>query len=140
MAQPCIRFDSKDIIEWAPEACPCQRSFRLVKGGVLGRVDDIIKVKGVLLSPTAVEEIVRTFPELADEYEVLVTREGDLDQVELKVELLPGSENRWEEIRERLTNLLRHKTHLGYRIECYPYGELPRYDVKARRFKDLRHG
>jgi phenylacetate-CoA ligase len=138
MAQPCIRFDSKDLIEWAPESCPCRRSFRLIKGGVMGRADDIIKVKGVLLAPTAVEEVVRAFPELADEYELVVTREGDLDQMVLKVELMPEAKNRWEEIRERLANLLRHKTNLGYRIECYAYGELPRYDVKARRFKDLR--
>ena len=57
-AQPCIRFDSKDIIEWAAEPCPCGRTFRLLKGGVIGRTDDITKVKGVLLAPTAIEEVV----------------------------------------------------------------------------------
>ena len=50
-AQPCVRFDSKDIIEWAPEPCSCGRTYRLIKGGVQGRADDITKVKGVLLSP-----------------------------------------------------------------------------------------
>jgi len=55
-AMPCIRLDSKDIIEWDPEHCPCGRSFRLIKGGVIGRADDITKVKGVLLSPSAIEE------------------------------------------------------------------------------------
>ena len=56
-AQPCLRFDSKDIIEWAEEPCPCGRTYRTVKGGVLGRADDITKVKGVLLAPSAVEEV-----------------------------------------------------------------------------------
>ena len=37
MAQPCIRFDSKDIIEWAPDPCPCGSTFRLIRGGVQGR-------------------------------------------------------------------------------------------------------
>ena len=50
IAQPCIRFDAKDIIEWATDPCPCGRTFRLIKGGVKGRADDITKVKGVLLS------------------------------------------------------------------------------------------
>ena len=58
-AQPCIRFDSKDIIEWASEPCPCGRTYRLIKGGVVGRADDITKVKGVLLAPSAIEEVVR---------------------------------------------------------------------------------
>ncbi|MDP6825414.1 MAG: hypothetical protein QGI95_04740, partial [Dehalococcoidales bacterium] len=63
-AQPCIRFDSKDLIEWNPEPCPCGRTFSLLKGGVQGRTDDITKVKGVLLSPTAIEEVVRSIPGL----------------------------------------------------------------------------
>jgi len=59
-AHPCVRFDSKDIIEWSPiERCECGRTFRLLKGGVVGRADDITKVKGVLLAPTAIEEVVR---------------------------------------------------------------------------------
>ncbi|GAI36814.1 unnamed protein product, partial [marine sediment metagenome] len=69
-AHPCVRFDSKDIIEWSPiEKCECGRTFRLLKGGVIGRADDITKVKGVLLAPTAIEEVVRGIPELSDEYE-----------------------------------------------------------------------
>ena len=70
-AQPCVRFDSKDVIEWAPEPCPCGRTFRLIKGGVQGRTDDITKVKGVLLAPTAIEEVVRSIPELGDEFPAL---------------------------------------------------------------------
>ncbi len=60
MAQPCIRFDSKDVIQWDPDPCDCGRTFRLIKGGVIGRTDDITKVKGVLLSPAAVEAVVRS--------------------------------------------------------------------------------
>ena len=87
-AQPCVRFDSKDIIEWAPEPCPCGRSFRLIKGGVVGRADDITKVKGVLLAPSAIEEVVRGMDGLADEFEVIVDKEGDIDRITLKIEIL----------------------------------------------------
>jgi phenylacetate-CoA ligase len=139
MAQPCIRFDSKDVIEWSPDKCECGRTFRMLKGGVVGRADDITKVKGVLLAPTSIEEVVRSMPELSDEYEVLVTKKGDLDDITLKVELTPGQQNNIETIRAKLIDQLRVKTNLGYNLEFHEYGTLPRYDVKARRFKDLRH-
>ena len=138
MAQPCIRFDSKDIIEWDPKPCSCGRTFRLIKGGVIGRADDITKVKGVLLAPSAIEEVVRNIEELCDEYEVVVDKLGDIDRIKLKVELMPGLEDRAKEIESRLQDQLRLKTNLGYRIEFYDYGKLPRYEVKAKRFIDLR--
>jgi len=138
LAQPCIRFDSKDVIEWASEPCPCGRTFRLIKGGVLGRADDITKVKGVLLAPVSIEEVVRGIDGLSDEYEVIVDKLGDVDRIKLKVELMPGAEERAKEIENRLKDQLRLKTNLGYRIEFYDYGRLPRYEVKAKRFKDLR--
>lgn len=138
LAQPCIRFDSKDIIEWDSKECPCGRTFRLIRGGVLGRADDITKVKGVLLAPAAIEEVVRGIDGLGDEYEVLVDKLGETDRIKLKVELAPGAEKRSHEIEDRLKEQLRLKTNLSYRIEFYDYGKLPRYDVKARRFKDLR--
>ena len=138
MAQPCIRFDSKDIIQWDPTPCPCGRSFRLIRGGVLGRADDITKVKGVLLAPGAIEEVVRGIDDLGDEYEVVVDRLGETDRIKLKVELIPEALNRQKEIEAKLKDQLRLKTNLAYRIEFYDFGGLPRYDVKAKRFKDLR--
>jgi len=138
MAQPCIRFDAKDIIEWNPQQCECGRTFRLLKGGIQGRADDITKVKGVLLSPTAIEEVVRSIPELTYEYEVVVTKHGDIDVISLKVELKPGQEANKESIHQKLVDQLRMKTNLSYNIEYCEAGSLARWDVKARRFKDMR--
>lgn len=138
IAQPCIRFDSKDVAEWSEERCPCGRTFRMIKGGVVGRADDITKIKGVLLAPSAIEEVVRSIPGLGDEFEAVVTKKGDLDDITLKVEILPGAESDRERILEVLKDQLRLKTNLGYHIEVHPYGFLPRYEVKAKRFKDLR--
>jgi phenylacetate-CoA ligase len=137
-AQPCVRFDSKDIAEWAAEPCPCGRTFRWIKGGVVGRSDDITKVKGVLLAPSAIEEVVRSFPELSDEFEVIVASKGDLDDITLKVELVPDAVGQREEIEPKLADRLRLKTNLHYNLEFHEYNTLPRYQVKARRFKDLR--
>ena len=137
-AQPCIRFDSKDIIEWDPGACPCGRGYRLIKGGVVGRADDITKVKGVLLAPSAIEEVVRGINGLSDEYEVIVDKAGDTDRISLKVEVMPDWEEGHEKLEAALIDQLRLKTNLRYNIEFHAYETLPRYEVKAKRFKDLR--
>lgn len=137
-AQPCIRFDSKDIAEWASSPCSCGRTFRLIKGGVVGRADDITKVKGVLLSPPSIEEVVRGVEGLGNEYEVIVEKQGDTDRITLKVEFVPEAEIRRTLIEQELVDQLRLKTNLRYDLQFFPSGALPRYDVKARRFKDLR--
>ncbi|MBW2563588.1 MAG: phenylacetate--CoA ligase family protein [Deltaproteobacteria bacterium] len=138
MAQPCVRFDSKDIIEWASESCSCGRTFRVIKGGVVGRADDITKVKGVLLAPSAIEEVVRGINDLGDEYEVVVEKAGDAEKITLKVELMPDSTDRRQSIESELTDQLRLKTNLRYDLIFCDYGTLERYEVKAKRFKDMR--
>jgi len=138
LAQPCIRFDSKDIVEFSDEKCSCGRTYRLLPGGVVGRADDITKVKGVLLAPSAIEDVVRSIPGLGDEYEVVVDKKGDIDHIMLKVELTGQAPADTKDLEARLQTELRVKTNLGYEIEMHPYGALPRYEVKAKRFKDLR--
>jgi phenylacetate-CoA ligase len=136
LAQPCVRFDSKDLIQWADQPCPCGRTYRLAQGGVLGRADDLTKVKGVLLAPAAVEDVVRSFPECAGEFQIEVRRQGDAESISLKVELEDAVAS--DEFLPRLKQALRLKTNLGFAVEAYRIGALPRYEVKARRFKDLR--
>jgi len=140
IAQPCIRFDAKDIVQWGARQCDCGRSYRLVPGGVVGRADDITKVKGVLLAPSAIEDVVRSIPGLGDEYEVVVEKRGDIDHILLKVELTPEAQHLAKDLEARLRTELRVKTNLGYEIQVFSYGSLPRYEVKAKRFKDLRKG
>jgi phenylacetate-CoA ligase len=138
MAQPCIRFDSKDVAEWMDVPCECGRTYRMIRGGVIGRADDITKIKGVLVAPSAIEEVVHAQQGLGDEFEIVVTKKGDLDEVTLRIELLPGLEGRREALLKQLQDQLRLKTNLGYAIEVHPYHSLPRYEIKAKRFKDLR--
>jgi phenylacetate-CoA ligase len=138
MGQPCIRFDVKDVIQWHPEPCECGRTYRRLDGGVLGRVDDITKVKGVLFSPGAVEEVVRNFVELSDEYQLVVTKKGDIDDITLKAEIKPEYKKDEAAIKEKLLNQLRITTNLGYNIEFHEFGSLPRSQSKSRRFQDLR--
>jgi phenylacetate-CoA ligase len=138
MAQPCIRFDVKDIIQYNARTCDCGRTYRLLEGGVQGRADDITKVKGVLLSPAAIEEVVRNAPQLGDEYVVVVTKKGDIDDITLKVEIKPEYKKDEAAIKAKLTDQLRITTNLGYNIEFHEFGSLPRSQAKSRRFQDMR--
>jgi phenylacetate-CoA ligase len=136
-AQPYLRFNLKDIGILSDEACKCGRSFLLLKGGVLGRSDRLTKIRGVLFSPTSVEEIVRAFPELGDEYQVILHKKGELDEVTVKVETKPGGSES-PDLEERLGQALRLHTGIRINVEVEAYGTLPRFEVKASRFKDQR--
>ena len=92
----------------------------------------------MLLAPAAIEEVVRGIDGLGDEFEVLVDKVGDGDRIRLKVELVPGRESQKDQLESLLVDQLRLKTNLRYEIELHAYGTLPRYEVKAKRFKDLR--
>ncbi|UCE48928.1 MAG: hypothetical protein JSW47_02060 [Phycisphaerales bacterium] len=137
-AMPCIRFDSKDVAQWTSDPCPCGRSFRMLEGGIIGRADDITKVKGVLLAPSAVEEVVRSFDGLGNEYKIVVDRVGHMDRITLQVELAPKAQEQRQLLETKLKDRLRLKTNLRYDLEFHPHGTLPRYQVKASRFTDLR--
>jgi phenylacetate-CoA ligase len=138
LAQPCIRFDTKDVIQLNKNLCECGRTFKQLEGGVIWRSDDITKVKGVLFAPSACEEVIRSIPELSDEYQITVSREGNEDDITIKCEIKPGFESQQAAIKAKLTDQLRLKTNIGYNLEFHAYGSLPRSDAKAKRFKDLR--
>jgi len=135
-AQPVIRFDVKDLVRLAAKPCACGRTFRWVEGGIQGRADDLTKIRGVLFSPQAVEDIVRSFDPLLD-YRVVIRREGNLDEVTLQVEAQeqPTADS---DLAHDLEVALKLKTKLRFQIEFCPAGTLPKQEIKSRRVTDLR--
>lgn len=138
-AQPCVRFDTKDVSMWSEKSCSCGRTWKILDAGVHGRVDHITKVKGVLFSPVTVEEVVRSFPEFQGEFEIIVEKDGDLDKIRLRLEMPPEitGEDR-KELNKKLLSSLRWKTQLNFSLEEEAFGTLPRYALKAKRFHDKR--
>jgi phenylacetate-CoA ligase len=137
-AQPCIRFDTRDVAMWG-KPCECGRTFRVIKGGVHGRADHITKVKGVLFSPTSVDEVIRSITDVVDDYELVVTKDGDIDELILKVEIVPGTTAGEEVIKHSLSQQLLLRTNLHFNIEIHPFGTLLRPHIEVNRFKDLRN-
>lgn len=135
---PCIRFNLWDLITMSKEQCPCGRTSKMIER-VSGRADMVVKLRGVLFSPASVEEIIGTkFPEIA-EFEIIATRSGTKEELLLKVEPNPSiGEDRFPAIGNRLVDEIKFKTSLTFDIEFVPQNSLPRYEIKSRRFKDLR--
>jgi len=135
---PLIRFNTNDIVRKGPGNCACGRSSMMISE-VAGRADDLCKIRGVLFTPVAVEELIRReFPEIG-EYEVSVDCKGITDEISLKIE--PCEEVGIERIKNlipKLSERLKVKTNLRFNVDCAAKGELERYTLKAKRFKDLR--
>jgi phenylacetate-CoA ligase len=139
-AIPLIRYRTGDLVCRVPASnCGCGRGFDIYEGGILGRVDDMKVVRGTNVYPRAIEAIVREFPEV-DEFQTLITHEGIRDEITLRVELKPDwSEALWAALADDLHRRLAHSHEgLNFRIERTAAGELPRFELKAKRTVDMR--
>ena len=135
---PVIRFNTNDVAVKGPSTCACGRTSQKMME-IVGRVDDITKIRGVLFSPKTVEQLIRSeFPEII-EYELVVTREGIMDNILVRIELKPEiGKDEAESIAKRVSERHKIKTNLSAKTQIEPAGALPRYDLKAKRFKDKR--
>ncbi len=139
-AIPLIRYRTADLVCRVPAGeCACGRCFDIYRGGILGRVDDMKLVRGTNVYPRAIESIVRTF-EHVEEFQVRITREGLRDEIALRVEVSPEcSAPAWEEMAGRLKRELAEAHEgLNFGVQRAEAGELPRFELKARRVVDLR--
>ncbi len=87
-ALPIVRYRTRDLTRLLP---PTARAFRRM-GKIVGRSDDMLIIRGVNVFPTQIEEIVLAHAKLSGQYQVLVSRDGLLDEVEVRCELQPGAD------------------------------------------------
>ncbi|MER1966030.1 phenylacetate--CoA ligase PaaK [Castellaniella sp. GW247-6E4] len=138
-ALPIIRYRTRDLTRLLP---PTARSFRRM-GRITGRSDDMLIIRGVNVFPTQIEEQILRDPALAGTYQIMLTREGPLDNVEIRCELQHDADGLGpEQIAEIAKRLQYHiKTHIGIstKVSVTHYGNLPRTQTgKARRVFDDR--
>ena len=137
-ALPVIRYRTRDLTRLLP---PTSRSMRRI-GKITGRSDDMLIIRGVNVFPTQIEELLLRCPELAPHYLIEVTREGNLDQLLVNVELAPGAANIGNDDRQEVSRTLQHlvKTHVGISIQVLMHKPetLERSSGKARRVIDKR--
>ncbi len=134
VGMPVIRYRTGDQVKLQTEPCECGRTFWRLEGGVIGRIDDALIIRGVNVYPSAIENIVRRFPEVG-EFAVDVYRRQVLDEMEIRLEVSNAESDR---IAAAVTRAIRDA--LGLRVDVKPvvHGTLPRFELKARRLTDYR--
>jgi phenylacetate-CoA ligase len=134
IGSPLLRYRTGDLAR-ASGPCACGWPGTALPGGLLGRTDEMVIVRGVNVYPTAMEEVLRGFSEIA-EYQVEVDRSRDLVELSLRIE--PVTECA-AAVAEALAGRVQHALHgvfnLRVPVALAPVGSLPRFEMKAKRWK-----
>jgi phenylacetate-CoA ligase len=133
---PVLRYRTGDLVRpvhFEAQPCACGRHDLGLQGGILGRTDEMVIVRGVNLYPTAVEEIVRGFAEVA-EYEVRVDKSASLAELVLRIEPHSGCADP-AALARRVQDVLQAAFHLRVPVALAPARSLPRFEMKAKRWK-----
>jgi len=131
---PVIRYRTGDLVRLNSAPCDCGRTFARFEGGLLGRADDMVTVCGVNVYPTAIENVVRQFAAV-EEFQISVTRQRELHQLEIQIEL--ASEEDAEGLRLQVEQAIHHAISLRPKVTLAQPGVLARFEMKARRFQRL---
>jgi phenylacetate-CoA ligase len=131
---PVLRYRTGDLVRAeALGRCACGRHDLALAGGILGRTDEMVIVRGVNVYPTAVEEVLRGFPDVA-EYRVEVDGSRSLVQLRLRVEARAGCPEP-DALAARVQEALQQVFNLRMPVTPAPAGSLPRFEMKAKRWK-----
>ncbi|MBI2491248.1 MAG: phenylacetate--CoA ligase family protein [Candidatus Rokubacteria bacterium] len=126
ICSPAVRYRTGDRVRVAGGPCPCGRTFLRLEGGILGRLDDMLIVRGINVFPAVIEGVVRRFPAI-DEFQIEVFRDGELDEVRVLVELDDPAGVR------PLQEAFREALGIRLQVAAVPPRSLPRWELKARR-------
>ena len=136
---PLIRYRTKDITRLNYSPCKCGRTF-VRMDNLSGRSDDMLKIRGVNVFPSQIEEVILNVEELGPHYEIIVEREGYSDKLSIRVELLKSTDS-YSEL-ERIKNVVKNKLRVVLGLDAKILLESPntlqRFEGKAKRVKDLR--
>ncbi len=136
---PLIRYRTKDITRLFYEKCPCGRTFCRMEN-LSGRSDDMLKIRGVNVFPSQIEEVILSIAELGPHYEIVLERDGYLDKLTVRVELaqITDSFATLERITAEVRNKLKVILGLDAKVQLESPNTLQRFEGKAKRVKDLR--
>ena len=145
LGSPLIRYRTGDQVRLTRGRCDCGRCFARLEGGILGRIDDMFIVRGNNVFPTAVEAVLRRFPEVA-EFRVTVRDDGALAQVGVEIEPVgrtaagdPASgDPASADLAVRVARAVQETLNFRADVTAVPPGTLPRFEMKAQRFVRVR--
>jgi phenylacetate-CoA ligase len=132
VGSPLLRYRTGDLVQEDLEAAGQEGVCGLaLRGGILGRTDDMLLVRGVNVYPSAIDEIMRSIPAVA-EYQVELDQEDAMTEMRLRVEPSAECGDR-EKLVRQIESRVRSRFHLRAAVSLCPPGTLPRFEMKARR-------
>lgn len=136
---PLIRYRTKDVTRLIYEPCKCGRTTCRMEN-LDGRTDDMLKIRGVNVFPSQIEEVILSVEEIGPHYEIILTRKDHTDRMEIRVELLKATDSfkELEAIERKIKGKLRLVLGLDAKISLESPNTLQRFEGKAKRVKDLR--
>jgi phenylacetate-CoA ligase len=138
-SSPQIRFLVGDYTRLTHEPCLCGRTHVRALDGFSGRADDMLNIRGVTLFPSAIEQVVRGHEELGDEFQILLTTEHGMDELELIVEAAPEIPHaEYAAVEHGLAEAFRARLELRAGVQVLPPNTLPKTEFKAKRVRDER--
>lgn len=132
---PLIRYRTRDLTRIIPGRCHCGSIFPRIDR-ILGRSDDMIKIKGVNIYPGQIEDVLRETTGASSEYQVRLSRQNARDHMLLVAEAEPG--NDLEEVAARIEQNFKKKIGIVIDVKTVPLGTLPRSEKKSKRVFDER--
>ncbi len=140
-AMPILRYRTRDIAVLSHGVCPCGRTTTRM-GRVIGRSDDMLILRGVNVFPSQVEEALLAVEGAAPHYQIVVERPKTLDEVRVRVEILPEHFSDkladMTHLKTRIVEAVRQITGIHMDVEILPPLTLERFEGKARRVVDNR--
>ncbi len=134
LGSPLLRYRTGDLVRrGAHTRCICGSFNMALEGGILGRNDDMVIVRGVNLYPAALEEVVRSCGGIA-EYRVEIRTDRALPELDVQIEPLPNHHNDADALAQRLQSALHKTFSLRIPVSAVPAGSLPRFELKAKRW------
>jgi len=138
-ALPLLRYRTGDLTFLMSDDCACGRTHPRIHR-ILGRTDDMIVVRGINVFPSQIEHVLMRIPSLGDHFQIVVSRNGSLDEISVRVEadLSQKDARDASEIRRAVAEELKKELGLRVGVELVEKGTLERFEGKARRVIDLR--
>jgi phenylacetate-CoA ligase len=141
-SQPMIRLVSGDLTLWENGPNPCGRTYPRLPHGVFGRIDDMFTIRGENVYPSEVDAVVNQLAGYGGEHRIVITREGAMDELVVRLEAAPGLSARGEAamraLEEEAARQLQKLLGVRAKVEVVAPGTFPRTDFKARRVIDDR--
>ena len=141
-SQPMIRLVSGDLTFWENGPNPCGRTYPRLPHGIIGRIDDMFTIRGENVYPSEIDAALNETPGYGGEHRIVITREGSMDELAVKVEadetIWNAGESRREAFRQDVANRLQRTLGLRAVVEVMEQNSIPRTDFKARRVIDDR--